>query len=167
MQHRSDPAMTAPPSSGSSRGGRPTACRGRPVRPSTSFIPIRAPRPQVNTGWTYVSALIGRDANGERIEVGTIPGGRCAVLHVVGNTDNPEPDALYLYRDWLPASGEEARDFPPLLPTPLLLSGSTRACGRRGVISSAEIASLDAGLSLPITGSGRPLPPIFAFKGGA
>ncbi len=52
------------------------------------------------------------DAKGERIEVGTIPGGRCAVLRVVGNTDNLEPAALYLYRDWLPASGEEARDFP-------------------------------------------------------
>jgi AraC family transcriptional regulator len=167
MQHRSDPAMTAPPSSGSSRGGRPTACRGRPVRPSTSFIPIRAPRPQVNTGWTYVSALIGRDANGERIEVGTIPGGRCAVLHVVGNTDNPEPDALYLYRDWLPASGEEARDFPLYCQRLSFFPEVPGHCGRRGVISSAEIASLDAGLSLPITGSGRPLPPIFAFKGGA
>jgi AraC family transcriptional regulator len=33
------------------------------------------------------------------------------VLCVVGNTDNLEPAALYLYRDW-PASGEEARDFP-------------------------------------------------------
>ena len=52
-------------------------------------------------------------ANGERIEAGMIPGGRCAVLRVVGNTDNLEPAALYLYRDWLPASGEEARDFPP------------------------------------------------------
>lgn len=51
-------------------------------------------------------------ANGERIEAGVIPGGRCAVLRVVGNTDNLEPAALYLYRDWLPASGEEARDFP-------------------------------------------------------
>ena len=39
-------------------------------------------------------------------------GGRCAVLRVVGNTDNLEPAALYLYRDWLPASGEEAREFP-------------------------------------------------------
>ncbi|KQS51928.1 MULTISPECIES: AraC family transcriptional regulator [unclassified Sphingomonas] len=52
------------------------------------------------------------EANGERIEAGTIPGGRCAVLRVVGNTDNLEPAALYLYRDWLPTSGEEARDFP-------------------------------------------------------
>ena len=46
------------------------------------------------------------------IKAGEIPGGRCAVLRVVGNTDNLEPAALYLYRDWLPASGEEARDFP-------------------------------------------------------
>ncbi|KQO12774.1 AraC family transcriptional regulator [Sphingomonas sp. Leaf242] len=52
------------------------------------------------------------EANGERIEADTIPGGRCAVLRVVGNTDNLELAALYLYRDWLPASGEEARDFP-------------------------------------------------------
>jgi len=52
------------------------------------------------------------EPNGERIEAGTIPGGRCAVLRVVGNADNLEPAALYLYRDWLPASGEEARDFP-------------------------------------------------------
>lgn len=43
---------------------------------------------------------------------GAIPGGRCAVLRVVGNTDDLEPAALYLYRDWLPESGEEARDFP-------------------------------------------------------
>ena len=34
------------------------------------------------------------------------------MLRVVGHTDNLEPAALYLYRDWLPASGEEARDFP-------------------------------------------------------
>jgi AraC family transcriptional regulator len=52
------------------------------------------------------------EANGEQIKAGEIPGGRCAVLRVVGFTDNLEPAALYLYRDWLPASGEEARDFP-------------------------------------------------------
>lgn len=46
------------------------------------------------------------------IEAGVIPAGRCAVLTVVGQTDDLEPAALYLYRDWLPASGEEARDFP-------------------------------------------------------
>ena len=52
------------------------------------------------------------EPNGEEIKAGEIPGGRCAVLRVVGFTDNLEPAALYLYRDWLPASGEEARDFP-------------------------------------------------------
>ncbi|SOB79343.1 AraC family transcriptional regulator [Sphingomonas guangdongensis] len=52
------------------------------------------------------------DAHGERIETGIIPGGRCAVLRVTGRTDDLEPAALYLYRDWLPASGEQARDFP-------------------------------------------------------
>ena len=34
------------------------------------------------------------------------------MLRVVGNTGNLEPAVLYPYRDWLPASGEEARDFP-------------------------------------------------------
>ena len=52
------------------------------------------------------------DANDKQVKAGEIPGGRCAVLRVVGNTDNLEPAALYLYRDWLPASGEEPRDFP-------------------------------------------------------
>ncbi|WP_423136024.1 GyrI-like domain-containing protein [Methylocella tundrae] len=63
-----------------------------------------------------VDLCVGTDqpiaANGEEIKEGEIPGGRCAVLRVVGYTDNLEPAALYLYRDWLPASGEEARDFP-------------------------------------------------------
>lgn len=56
---------------------------------------------------------------GQRVEVddpavkaGDIPGGRCAVLRVTGDTHNLEPAALYLYREWLPASGEEMRDFP-------------------------------------------------------
>lgn len=51
-------------------------------------------------------------AAGEQIEAGDIPGGRCAVLRVVGNTDNLEPAAHFLYRTWLPASGETPRDFP-------------------------------------------------------
>ncbi|TPL46446.1 AraC family transcriptional regulator [Mesorhizobium sp. B2-4-6] len=48
----------------------------------------------------------------EWMKAGTIPGGRCAVLRYPGNTNNLEPAALYLYRDWLPESGEELRDFP-------------------------------------------------------
>jgi AraC family transcriptional regulator len=52
------------------------------------------------------------EADGDGVMSGEIPGGRCAVLRVVGDTHNLEPAALYLYRDWLPSSGEEARDFP-------------------------------------------------------
>jgi AraC family transcriptional regulator len=52
------------------------------------------------------------EANEAGVEAGAIPGGRCAVLRVVGASDALEPAALFLYRDWLPASGEEPRDYP-------------------------------------------------------
>lgn len=52
------------------------------------------------------------EAGPENARAGEIPGGRCAVLRVTGDTHNLEPAALYLYRDWLPQSGEEMRDFP-------------------------------------------------------
>lgn len=51
-------------------------------------------------------------ADDAQMKPGLIPGGRCAVLPVDGASHNLEPAALYLYRHWLPASGEEARDFP-------------------------------------------------------
>ena len=47
-----------------------------------------------------------------QVKAGIIPGGRRAVLRYPGNTNNLEPAALYLRRDWLPASGEQAGDFP-------------------------------------------------------
>lgn len=46
------------------------------------------------------------------VKPGLIPGGRRAVLRVTGHTHNLEPAALFLYRDWLPSSGEEPGDFP-------------------------------------------------------
>jgi len=52
------------------------------------------------------------EADEQGVVSGIIPGGRCAILRVVGNTDDLEPAALFLYRDWLPESGEEAREFP-------------------------------------------------------
>jgi len=52
------------------------------------------------------------EPNDKGVVAGLIPGGRCAVLRVTGNSDNLEPAALFLYRDWLPDSGEEPRDFP-------------------------------------------------------
>lgn len=53
------------------------------------------------------------DTDDGQVKAGIIPGGRCAVLRASnGTSNNLEPEGLYLYRDWLPASGEEVRDFP-------------------------------------------------------
>lgn len=41
-----------------------------------------------------------------------IPGGRCAVVRHLGAHDRLGEAAYGLYRDWLPQSGEELRDFP-------------------------------------------------------
>lgn len=41
-----------------------------------------------------------------------IPGGRCATARHFGSTDRIGDTAYYLYREWLPRSGEELRDFP-------------------------------------------------------
>ncbi|WP_206243918.1 AraC family transcriptional regulator [Novosphingobium terrae] len=51
-------------------------------------------------------------AQDEGVTLGAIPGGRCAVLRVVGNSDDLRPAAEFLYGSWLPASGEELRDCP-------------------------------------------------------
>ncbi|NMN58384.1 AraC family transcriptional regulator [Xanthobacter sp. SG618] len=50
--------------------------------------------------------------NAQGVAAGLIPAGRCAVLRVIGHSEDLEPAALFLYRDWLPDSGEEAGDFP-------------------------------------------------------
>lgn len=50
--------------------------------------------------------------NDAGVAAGVIPGGRCAVLRVVGGSHDLEAPATFLYRDWLPASGEAPRDFP-------------------------------------------------------
>ncbi len=41
-----------------------------------------------------------------------IPGGRCAVVRHLGSHDRIADSAYYLYREWLPDSGEAPRDFP-------------------------------------------------------
>ncbi len=48
----------------------------------------------------------------EGMEAGLIPAGRCAVLRIIGESDNLRPAAKFLYGQWLPASGEEPREFP-------------------------------------------------------
>ena len=41
-----------------------------------------------------------------------IPNGRCAVVRHLGPHNRIGESAYYLYREWLPNSGEELRDFP-------------------------------------------------------
>lgn len=51
--------------------------------------------------------------NDDGVEAGLIPGGRVAALRIHGAAgEDLEPAALFLYRDWLPISGEQLRDFP-------------------------------------------------------
>jgi AraC family transcriptional regulator len=83
---------------------------------SPTFNIFRSERTPANPDDYSMDLCVGTDmpisADDEVMKAGTIPGGRCAVLRVNGASHNLEPAALYLYRDWLPASGEEARDFP-------------------------------------------------------
>ncbi|MCW1431048.1 AraC family transcriptional regulator [Novosphingobium sp. JCM 18896] len=83
---------------------------------SSTFNVFRSERIPDNPEDYSMDLCIGTDrpvaADDGQMKPGMIPGGRCAVLRVIHNTNNLEPAALYLYRDWLPASGEEARDFP-------------------------------------------------------
>ncbi|WP_233581939.1 MULTISPECIES: GyrI-like domain-containing protein [unclassified Asaia] len=51
-------------------------------------------------------------AQGDAVTLRTLPAGRCAMLRLVGRADTIEDAALFLYRDWLPTSGERLRDFP-------------------------------------------------------
>ena len=41
-----------------------------------------------------------------------IPGGRCAVIRHFGPHEAMDDKTRFLYGEWLPASGEELRDFP-------------------------------------------------------
>jgi AraC family transcriptional regulator len=94
-------------------------CKTADLSPDTgrsSFMVFRSERCPANPADYCMDLCVGTDrpieANDEGMKAGEIPGGRCAVLRYPGNTNNLEPAALYLYRDWLPDSGEEARDFP-------------------------------------------------------
>ena len=51
-------------------------------------------------------------ANPQRVKNGTIPAGRCAVVRHLGSHDRLAESIYPLYREWLPQSGEEVRDYP-------------------------------------------------------
>lgn len=50
--------------------------------------------------------------NPQGITTRQIPAGRCATVRHYGSTDRIEESVYYLYREWLPQSGEELRDIP-------------------------------------------------------
>jgi AraC family transcriptional regulator len=50
--------------------------------------------------------------NTQGIITKTIPGGRCAMATHAGSRDRISESVYELYRQWLPESGEELRDFP-------------------------------------------------------
>lgn len=83
---------------------------------SPTFNIFRSERTPANPADYSMDLCVGTDqpidADDGHAKAGLIPGGRCAVLRVYHDTHNLEPAALYLYRDWLPESGEEVRDFP-------------------------------------------------------
>ncbi len=51
-------------------------------------------------------------ANDYGVKSGVIPGGRCAVIRLSGSHEKIDETIYHLYRDWLPQSGEELRDYP-------------------------------------------------------
>lgn len=93
-------------------------CKAADLSPETSpgFMVFRSERCPENPADYSMDLCVATDRpiapDGGPMKAGMIPGGRCAVLRYPGNTNNLEPAALYLYRDWLPASGEDVRDFP-------------------------------------------------------
>lgn len=113
MEHRGDPATLGATIQRFIAWRKAT---GLPPKTNTTFNVWRSERRPASPADYSVDLCVGTvrpiSANDEPIKAGEIPGGRCAVLRVVGHTDNLEPAALYLYREWLPASGEETREFP-------------------------------------------------------
>jgi len=82
---------------------------------SSTFNVFRSERTPANPADYSMDLCVSTDmpiaADDPVMKPGVIPGGRCAVLKVEAASHNLEPAALFLYRDWLPQSGEEARDF--------------------------------------------------------
>jgi AraC family transcriptional regulator len=88
--------------------------KGLSPETSPTFNVFRSERTPANPEDYSMDLCVGTaiEADDEVMKRGEIPAGRCAVLRVNGASHNLEPAALYLYRDWLPESGEEVRDFP-------------------------------------------------------
>ena len=87
-----------------------------PVKTSRTFgIPHSDPKltePE-KFRWDVCGSIEGEvPPNDYGVKNGVIPGGRCAVIRHQGSLDTIDESIYYIYRDWLPQSGEELRDYP-------------------------------------------------------
>ncbi len=87
-----------------------------PVRSSATFG-IAYDDPETTAPGEFRFDICGEVAqavpeNGQGVVNKRIPGGRYAVVRHRGSHDSLRDSALHLYREWLPESGEELRDFP-------------------------------------------------------
>lgn len=87
-----------------------------PLATSRTFgIPYSDPNTTAAEDFVWdVCGSITRDlqANAFNVQQGIIPAGRCAVVRHQGSHDNIDESVYYLYRDWLPTSGAQLRDYP-------------------------------------------------------
>lgn len=114
IEHRGDPALIME-----------TAMTFIDWRKSSGLSPVGSSRtfgiayddPEQTPGERFRFDICGSVAlpvpeNPQGIRNGVIPGGRCAVVRHYGSHERIGDTARYLYREWLPNSGEELRDFP-------------------------------------------------------
>lgn len=86
---------------------------GLPPRTSATFNVFHTPEDDPEYRMDLCAATGGEIApNDAGVTAGEIPAGRCAVLRQTGSSDDLGAAATFLYGDWLPVSGEEARDYP-------------------------------------------------------
>jgi AraC family transcriptional regulator len=87
-----------------------------PVKTSNTYgIPYSDPKTTDPEKFRWdICGTIDEDipANDYGTKSGTIPGGRCAVIRHLGGYDTVDTGIYAVYRDWLPDSGEEMRDYP-------------------------------------------------------
>ena len=87
-----------------------------PVKTSKTFgIPYGDPKTAEPDKFRWdVCGSIDEDvpANTYGVKNGVIPGGRCAVIRHKGSHDSLDSSIYYVYREWLPKSEEEVRDYP-------------------------------------------------------
>jgi len=97
-----------------SNGGRRLAClQSAAAKPTESPItdPNKTPADEFRFD-ICGSVTESVPSNPQGIVTKTIPGGRCAVVTHTGSRERISESVYDLYRQWLPKSGEELRDFP-------------------------------------------------------